>query len=78
MSLAMMISLAACGDNVPVDGGETGNTADQTLFQGEFAGSGASSQQSADEAWIAGFRKQHPGTRISYDPAKGLRFRYGL
>ena len=69
MSLAMIISLAACGDNVPVDGGGTGNTADQALFQGEFAGSGASSQQSADEAWIAGFRKQHPGARISYDPA---------
>src|SRR5690606_33651966 len=36
---------------------------------GEFRGVGASSQESAMEAWIAGFREQHPDAAISYDPA---------
>lgn len=39
------------------------------VVTGKFHGVGASSQESAMEAWIAGFREQHPDAAISYDPA---------
>lgn len=67
LSMGLVVGPAACGDNtLPSKGGVGGG--DQSL-SGEFAGSGASSQQSANEAWIAGFRQDHPQTRISYDPS---------
>ncbi|MEK0307007.1 phosphate ABC transporter substrate-binding protein PstS [Bifidobacterium favimelis] len=66
-ALSLAVCLGGCGDNaLPSD--QTA-TAEDPVLSGEFAGSGASSQQSANEAWIAGFRALHPGARISYDPA---------
>jgi phosphate transport system substrate-binding protein len=35
---------------------------------GQIAGAGASSQQAAQEAWIAAFQTSNPGVTISYDP----------
>jgi phosphate transport system substrate-binding protein len=40
----------------------------QVTVVGEFRGAGASSQESAMEAWISGFQEQHPDAAISYDP----------
>ncbi|RBP99222.1 phosphate ABC transporter substrate-binding protein PstS [Bifidobacterium xylocopae] len=68
---ALAFALAACGDNAPspdLAAGVLAGGGDDT-FAGEVAGSGASSQQSADEAWIAAFHAAHPSARISYDPA---------
>ncbi|AII74333.1 phosphate ABC transporter substrate-binding protein PstS [Bifidobacterium coryneforme] len=66
LSMGLVVGLSACGDNALPSSGQGGT--DQSL-SGEFAGSGASSQQSANEAWIAGFRQNHPQARISYDPS---------
>ncbi|KFI44824.1 phosphate ABC transporter substrate-binding protein, PhoT family (TC 3.A.1.7.1) [Bifidobacterium bohemicum] len=67
--LAMMVSLAACGDNVdPTDssGARDGNVSG---LSGEFHGAGASSQQGAVEAWIATFQKKNRKARIAYNPS---------
>ncbi|BDR53461.1 phosphate-binding protein PstS [Bombiscardovia nodaiensis] len=81
-ALSLAFGLAACGDNAPATpsgagaasgsaaaGEQASAPAGSASLNGEFAGSGASSQQSANEAWIADFHAAHPGARISYDPA---------
>ena len=37
-------------------------------LSGEIAGAGASSQDAAQQAWIAGFQEANPDTTIAYDP----------
>ncbi|MEE1295343.1 MAG: phosphate ABC transporter substrate-binding protein PstS [Bifidobacterium sp.] len=64
-ALAMGVAVAACGDNV--DPNDTPTT-DASSISGSFAGAGASSQQTAVEAWIAGYQKKNPGAKISYNP----------
>ena len=59
-------ALAACGDNVDPDNRPTANAAS---VSGSFAGAGASSQQTAVEAWIAGYQKTNPDAKISYNPS---------
>nr|WP_148401475.1 phosphate ABC transporter substrate-binding protein PstS [Bifidobacterium gallicum] len=63
--LALLIPVAACGDNAPIDN-DTGAPA--SGITGNYAGAGASSQQAAVEAWISGFTSKNPGTSISYNP----------
>ncbi|OZG50642.1 phosphate ABC transporter substrate-binding protein PstS [Bombiscardovia coagulans] len=71
LALTISVGLAACGDNQPVPQHNSQGQVETESghIVGEFAGSGASSQQSANEAWIAGFQYRHTGARISYDPA---------
>ena len=66
-----MLPLAGCGAvELPGLGSEDEPSADaEPTVVGEFRGVGASSQESAMEAWIAGFREQHPDAAVSYDPA---------
>ena len=66
---ALLTSVAACGDNTSTD--DTGSTDDTTSdsISGDFAGAGASSQQAAVEAWIAGFTAENPDANVSYDPS---------
>ncbi|AKV55999.1 phosphate ABC transporter periplasmic protein [Bifidobacterium actinocoloniiforme DSM 22766] len=68
-AFALTLSLAACGDNEPASAPQRSGQPAAVDLPGEYAGSGASSQQSADEAWIASFHAGHPSSRISYDPA---------
>ncbi|BDR54239.1 phosphate-binding protein PstS [Bombiscardovia apis] len=76
-ALSLAFGLAACGDNAPASSAISGASGASSVsgadggpnLQGEFAGSGASSQQSANEAWIADFHASHNQARISYDPA---------
>ncbi|OZG63039.1 phosphate ABC transporter substrate-binding protein [Bifidobacterium lemurum] len=63
--IAMLASVAACGDNVAIDDGS--NSGSSTL-SGEFAGAGASSQQAAVDAWISGFTSAHSGVTVAYNP----------
>ncbi|MDD6373953.1 MAG: phosphate ABC transporter substrate-binding protein PstS [Bifidobacteriaceae bacterium] len=67
-SLALLTSVAACGDN-PATTSDTGSaSASETVtVEGTFQGAGASSQSSAVEAWIDGFTSDQPGATINYD-----------
>lgn len=71
LALTISVGLAACGDNQSVSQHNSQGQVETESghMVGEFAGSGASSQQSANEAWIADFQYRHTGARISYDPA---------
>ncbi len=64
-----MLPLAGCGVELPGFGAEDEPSADpEPTVVGEFRGAGSSAQGAAMEAWIAGFREQHPDAAISYDP----------
>ncbi|MFD6445527.1 phosphate ABC transporter substrate-binding protein PstS [Promicromonospora sp. NPDC060204] len=69
---ALVLPLAGCAAaGLPGFGGEAEPTATaeaQVVVAGTFAGAGASSQESAMEAWISGFQEQHPDAAVSYDP----------
>lgn len=70
--VAMLTALAACGDNTAAPTGDnTGNsnTSSAETISGEFKGAGASSQQAAVEAWVAGFQGTNPDAKIGYDPS---------
>lgn len=63
----LALSLTACGSDDPTGTGSTGAGAGSNL-SGNLVGSGASSQESAMEAWRAGFQNAHPDVTVSYDP----------
>ncbi|HEY7003161.1 MAG TPA: phosphate ABC transporter substrate-binding protein PstS [Gaiellaceae bacterium] len=60
---------AACGgsDSSSTTSASGATTASASL-SGELAGAGATSQQAAQEAWIAGFQEANSGVTIAYDP----------
>ena len=67
LTFGLCATCAACGDNVPADNtSASGST--NTKISGNFQGSGASSQQVAVEAWIAGFQAKNPEAKIAYNP----------
>nr|WP_041582815.1 phosphate ABC transporter substrate-binding protein PstS [Xylanimonas cellulosilytica] len=80
---ALALALAGCGSDdptgsgndtseTPTEGAATADAAaavDAAAISGEFSGAGASSQESAMEAWIAGFQTTNPDVTINYDPA---------
>ena len=67
LTFGLCATCAACGDNVPADNtSASGST--NTKISGNFQGSGASSQQVAVEAWIAGFQVKNPEAKIAYNP----------
>jgi phosphate transport system substrate-binding protein len=63
LAVAGVLALASCAANEGT-GGETPSGLEGTLI-----GGGASSQQSAQEAWTAAFQDTNPQTTIEYDPA---------
>lgn len=72
---AMALLLSACGsDDGGTDGGSGDNAGggssdvDLSSLSGELIAGGASSQQSAQEAWLVGFTEQAPGVTVTYDP----------
>lgn len=65
---ALALSLAACGSD-PTTGGSTEPTDEAADLSGEFSGAGATSQESAMEAWVAGFQGTYPDVTINYDAA---------
>ena len=73
VALAGILALSACGASNESDsgsggGGESGGGT-EIEATGALAGAGASSQQSAMEAWQAGFEGEYPDVQFSYDPA---------
>jgi len=70
---ALALTLAACGSDSAVptdDDGAAGTEAEQepSGLSGQLTGAGASSQESAMQAWIAGFQTANPDVTIAYDP----------
>ncbi|GIG27729.1 phosphate ABC transporter substrate-binding protein PstS [Cellulomonas marina] len=70
---ALALTLAACGSDNAVPGAAGGESsapaAGGSELSGELVGAGASSQESAMEAWRAGFQSANPDVSVSYDPA---------
>lgn len=70
--IVMLASVAACGDNTAAttdNSSSSDSTSKSTPISGNFSGAGASSQQAAVEAWIAGFQGTNPEAKIAYDPS---------
>jgi phosphate transport system substrate-binding protein len=61
------LALTACGNDPAADTGNGGNGGESSL-SGKLAGSGATSQESAQAAWGAGFQAANPDVDLSYDP----------
>ncbi|MFI6425725.1 phosphate ABC transporter substrate-binding protein PstS [Promicromonospora sp. NPDC050880] len=67
---ALVLPLAGCAAvDLPGLGAQEPTTEAEPVVVGEFRGVGASSQETAMEAWIAGFRESNPDAAITYDPA---------
>lgn len=64
-SLVVVAGLAGCAANES----EAPATATVSSLTGTLNGAGASSQGSAQEAWVAGFQTTNPGVTINYDPS---------
>ena len=70
--IVMLASVAACGDNTAAttdNSFSSDSTSKSTPISGNFSGAGASSQQAAVEAWIAGFQGTNPEAKIAYNPS---------
>lgn len=63
---AAALALTGCAAN-EAGGGATDEAA--TGLSGTLVGGGASSQQAAQEAWVASFQTANPDVTIEYDPA---------
>ncbi|WP_026459779.1 phosphate ABC transporter substrate-binding protein PstS [Schaalia suimastitidis] len=63
---ALTVSLAACGSN-STDSTDSSTDTTTTALSGDLAGAGASSQESAMEAWKAGYADVAPNVTVSYD-----------
>lgn len=64
LALALAGSLAACG-NDDTSGSGSGNGS--SGLSGTVAGGGSSAQETAQEAWRAGFGQDNPDVKLSYD-----------
>ncbi|RSX52919.1 phosphate ABC transporter substrate-binding protein [Bifidobacterium goeldii] len=71
--IAMLASLAACGDNTSAsssnNSGSSSDTTTTEKISGQFSGAGASSQQAAVEAWIAGYESANSDAKVAYNPS---------
>lgn len=70
--IVMLASVAACGDNTAAttdNSSSSDSTSKSTPISGNFSGAGASSQQAAVEAWIAGFQGTNLEAKIAYNPS---------
>ncbi|QTX03968.1 phosphate ABC transporter substrate-binding protein PstS [Agromyces archimandritae] len=67
VAVAAALALSSCATN---EGGATAAPGDDAAaLSGTLVGAGASSQGSAQEAWIAAFQTANPDVTIDYDPA---------
>ena len=57
--------LASCATN---EGGSAGGSEGGSDLSGTISGIGASSQQAAQEAWVAGYQTANEGVTVNYDP----------
>nr|WP_210422724.1 phosphate ABC transporter substrate-binding protein PstS [Cryobacterium sp. BB307] len=64
IAVAGTIVLSSCAANEPAANTE-GN---ESTLSGTLVGGGASSQGTAQEAWVAAFQTEHTGVTVEYDP----------
>ena len=73
LTAAGALLLAGCGaaneSAAPSGGGGATGASSAPTIAGNIAGAGASSQQAAQEAWIARFTSANPDANITYDPS---------
>ncbi|MGB3442896.1 MAG: phosphate ABC transporter substrate-binding protein PstS [Actinophytocola sp.] len=63
------LALTACGNDPAADSGSGGgDNVSESSLSGTLAGSGATSMESAQNAWAAKFMAQNPDVDLSYDP----------
>lgn len=69
---AGVLALAACGNDPTGNNGDSGNSGsgggNESSLSGELGAGGASSQEAAMQAWMAGFQENNPDVTLSYDP----------
>jgi phosphate transport system substrate-binding protein len=66
LAAVALLALSSCASN------ESGNAAPEesaSSLSGNLVGAGASSQDAAQQAWIAGFQTANPDVTIDYDPS---------
>jgi len=63
--------LAGCGaaNESGSSGGGAAPSAGSSALKGTISGAGASTQQAATQAWVAGFQDTNPDATINYDPS---------
>ena len=67
---ALALTLAACGAaNEPDAGSGDASESSGEALSGTIDGAGASSQQAAVQAWVAGFNAQNPDVKVNYEPS---------
>src|SRR5262245_56813624 len=64
----LALGASACGGSDESSGTNASTGTGGASLSGEIAGAGATSQQAAQEAWIAGFQEANSGVTIAYDP----------
>ena len=62
-----VLTLTSCAANESASGASDSGAAASSL-SGNLIGAGASSQGSAQEAWVAGFQTANPDVTVNYDP----------
>ena len=60
---ALTLTSCAANEQAPAEGGST-----ESSLSGELIGAGASSQDAAQGAWVAGFQQANSGVTVNYDP----------
>src|SRR3954453_2531906 len=64
----LAFTAAACGGSNDSSGTTASTGGGRASLWGEIAGAGATAQQAAQEAWIAGFQEANSGVTLAYDP----------
>ncbi|OLT44779.1 phosphate ABC transporter substrate-binding protein PstS [Serinicoccus sp. CNJ-927] len=75
IAMAASLTLAACGDDAPTtssnegsdEGSDAGSEEGGETLSGDLLGSGASSQEAAMTAWIAGYQGTQPEVTVQYN-----------
>jgi phosphate transport system substrate-binding protein len=65
IAMTAALALSSCAAN---EGGSAPDATESTL-SGNLVGAGSSAQDSAQQAWIAGFQTANPDVTIDYDPS---------
>lgn len=67
-AFGLAAGLSACGSDNATGGGSEESSAAASGFTGQIVGSGASSQEAAQNAWKAAFTQANDGAKVTYDP----------
>ena len=65
-ALALGLAVSACGASNEI---RTGTGSGSSDLSGKLDGAGSSAQESAMDAWRAGFQKENSGATVNYDPS---------